>query len=128
MEINGKKNLIIMKKNILCRKNFDGLLPILWTGDAGAQAGAGRSAGCAGKGAGRPGAGALGWALGAGLGGTGVGERGAGARGRAGVARRASGRHGRWGAGRHGRWARGLGAWAGLGLCTRCTRPIFDPF
>ena len=25
-------------------------------------------------------------------------------------------------------WARGLGAWAGLGLCTRCTRPIFDPF
>ena len=23
---------------------------------------------------------------------------------------------------------RGLGAWAGLGQCTRCTRPIFDPF
>ena len=29
---------------------------------------------------------------------------------------------------RPGRWALGLGAWAGLGLCTRCTRPIFDPF
>ena len=26
------------------------------------------------------------------------------------------------------RWARGLGAWARLGQCTRCTRPIFDPF
>ena len=29
---------------------------------------------------------------------------------------------------RPGRWARGLGARAGLGQCTRCTRPIFDPF
>ena len=29
---------------------------------------------------------------------------------------------------RPGRWARGLGAWAGLGQCTQCTRPIFDPF
>ena len=29
---------------------------------------------------------------------------------------------------RPGCWARGLGAWAGLGQCTRCTRPIFDPF
>ena len=27
-----------------------------------------------------------------------------------------------------GRWARGLGARAGLGQCTRCTWPIFDPF
>ena len=27
-----------------------------------------------------------------------------------------------------GRWARGLSARAGLGQCTRCTRPIFDPF
>ena len=34
---------------------------------------------------------------------------------------RAAGR--RWARG-----ARGLGAWAGLGQCTRCTRPIFDPF
>ena len=34
-----------------------------------------------------------------------------------------------WAAGaRPGRWARGLGAWAGLGQCTRCTRPIVDPF
>ena len=28
-----------------------------------------------------------------------------------------------------GRWARAArAAWAGLGQCTRCTRPIFDPF
>ena len=55
-----KKNSFIMKneKKNLEQKNFDGLLPILWTGHAGAQAGAGRLAGCAGKGAG-----ALGWAL-----------------------------------------------------------------
>ena len=92
------------------------------------------------------GAGALG-GMGAGaLGGTGAGARGAGARGRAagraggrradggargsrrGRARSVRGRAG-WAAGaRPGRWARGLGAWAGLGLCTRCTRPIFDPF
>ena len=26
------------------------------------------------------------------------------------------------------RGAHGLGAWAGLGQCTRCTQPIFDPF
>ena len=26
------------------------------------------------------------------------------------------------------RGARGLDAWAGLGQCTQCTRPIFDPF
>ena len=39
------------------QKNFDGLLPILWTGHAGAQAGARGAAGCAGKGAGRAGAG-----------------------------------------------------------------------
>ena len=32
----------------------------------------------------------------------------------------------RW-AGLAGRWARGLGARAGLGLCTRCTRPVFGP-
>ena len=58
------------------------------------------------------------------------GRRGArGARGsRRGRARSVRGRAG-WAAGaRPGRWARGLGAWAGLGLCTRCTRPIFDPF
>ena len=38
---------------------------------------------------------------------------------------------GRWARGRQAlgaRGARGLGAWAGLGQCTRCTRPIFDPF
>ena len=63
-----------------------------------------------------------------------LGERGArgaqagGRRGRAG--RRATG--GECAAGR--RWARGaraawaLGARAGCGLCTRCTRPFFDPF
>ena len=28
---------------------------------------------------------------------------------------------------RPGRWARGLGARAGYELCTRCTRPVFDP-
>ena len=49
--------------------------------------------------------------------------------GRAGHGRR-MGRAGRAG---HGRAlqqvrARGLGAWAGLGQCTRCIRPIFDPF
>ena len=27
-----------------------------------------------------------------------------------------------------GRQARCLGAWAGQGLCTRCTQPVFDPF
>ena len=55
-----------------------------------------------------------------------VGERqlGAGAGGRQG-ARRAAGR---WARGRQALGARGLGAWAGLGQCTRCTRPIFDPF
>ena len=59
------------------------------------------------------------------LGGTGAGARGAGARGRA---RSVRGRAG-WAAGaRPGRWARGLGAWAGLGQCTRCTLPIFYPF
>ena len=31
------------------------------------------------------------------------------------------------GAGLAGRWARGLGARASLGLCTRCTRPVFGP-
>ena len=126
-----------MKKKFWNRKkNFDGLLPILWTG---------RSTGCAGKGAGRAGAGALGWALGAGLG---VQARrqqawqqalgragtaracadGRGARGRASRTRRArQPRHGRAGArglalargageraaGR-GRSARQAGAWARL--------------
>ena len=46
---------------------------------------------------------------------------GAGARGRARRPARARG------AGLAGRWARGLGAQAGLGLCTRCTRPVFGP-
>ena len=45
----------------------------------------------------------------------------AGAQGRA---RGSKGARGVW----PGRWARGLGAWVGLGLCTWCTRPIFDPF
>ena len=39
-----------------------------------------------------------------------------------------AGARGARGAGLAGRQARGLGPWAGLGLCTRCTRPIFDPF
>ena len=62
LEIIGKKNSFIMKneKKNLEQKNCDGLLPILWTGHAGAQAGIGFLAGCAGKGAGRAGAGALG--------------------------------------------------------------------
>ena len=50
----------------------------------------------------------------------------AGGRSRAGRERQARrGRAGRWA---WARGARGLGAWAGLGQCTRCTRPIFDPF
>ena len=94
------------------------------------------------------GAGALGWACvgrwagcawGAGLGVEGVAHnrqgawqgraagraRGRGARGRqvqAGGRRAGSAGHAR-----PGRWARGLGARAGLGLCTRCTRPVFGP-
>ena len=62
LEINIKKKYIsiIMKKMEIFleqkKKNFDGLLPILWTGHAGAQAGAGRAAGAQ--------AGALAWALG----------------------------------------------------------------
>ena len=49
-----KKFSFIMKNEnfFLEQKNFDGLLPILWTRHAGAQAGAGRAAGCASKGAG----------------------------------------------------------------------------
>ena len=39
-----------------------------------------------------------------------------------------AGARGACGAGLAGRKARGLGARAGLGQCTRCTRPIFDPF
>ena len=35
---------------------------------------------------------------------------------------------GSWARGRQALGACGLGAWAGLGQCTRCTRPIFDPF
>ena len=55
LEINEKKKISFIMKNenfFLEQKNFDGLLPILWTRHAGAQAGAGRAAGCAGKGAG----------------------------------------------------------------------------
>ena len=48
------------------------------------------------------------------------GALGAGARG-------ASRRGKRARLGRPGRWARNLGAQAGYGLCTRCTRPVFDP-
>ena len=61
--------------------------------------------------------------------GAGAGARqGAGGR-RAGRAQQWRGRRAAWALGaRPGRWARGLGAWAGLGQCTRCTRPIFDPF
>ena len=54
-------------------------------------------------------------------------QLGAGAGERQGAGRAA----GRWARGRQAlgaRGARGLGAWAGLGQCTRCTRPIFDPF
>ena len=65
-------------------------------------------------------------------------QLGAGAGGRQGAGR-AAGRWvggralgarqaGRWARGRQALGARGLGAWAGLGQCTRCTRPIFDPF
>ena len=57
---------------------------------------------------------------------------GARACGRAAARRRRAA--GRWPHGARGRQAlgargvRGLGAWAGLGQCTQCTRPIFDPF
>ena len=47
-------------------------------------------------------------------------------RARQGAAAGAGARGGR-GAGLAGRWARSLGARAGLGLCTRCTRPVFGP-
>ena len=44
-----KKKIHVIMKNenffFLEKKNFDGLMPILWTGHAGAQAGAGRAAG-----------------------------------------------------------------------------------
>ena len=54
----------------------------------------------------------------------GVGARGAGrwawARGARGAGRGLGARGARPG--------RGLGGWAGLGQCTRCTRPIFYPF
>ena len=50
------------------------------------------------------------------------GMRGRGAAGRAELER-----HRRCARG-HARPGRGLGAWAGLGQCTRCTRPIVDPF
>ena len=56
---------------------------------------------------------------------------GARAHGRAAARRRRRRAAGRWARGRltlGARGARGLGAWAGLGQCTRCTRPIFDPF
>ena len=83
--------------------------------------------------AGATGAGARGRAVGAQAasagraGGTDVRALGAG--GRTGQAEAACRAHGTDAAGaRPERWARGLGAWAGLGLCTRCTRPIFDPF
>ena len=98
-----------------------------WLGALGAQ----QAQTWAGVGAGRAGG------MGAGaLGGTGAGAQGVGARGaraaergsRRGSALNVRGRAG-WAAGaRPGRWARGLGAWAGLGQCTRCTRPIIDPF
>ena len=39
---------------------------------------------------------------------------------------RAAGAWGRWALGRA-RQAHELGARAGFGLCTRCTRPVFDP-
>ena len=92
------------------------------------------------------GAGALGWACvgrwagrawGTGLGVEGVVHNRQGARqGRAAGRARGRGARGRQvqaggrraGSAGHagpGRWARGLGARAGLGLCTRCTRPVF---
>ena len=52
---------------------------------------------------------------------------GARARGRAAARRRRAA--GRWACAAGRRWAReARAAWAGLGQCTRCTRPIFDPF
>ena len=66
------------------------------------------------------------------------GARQQAARARGALGRGHGSRHGRaqstrgwagWAAGaRPGSWARGLGARAGLGQCTRCTRPIFDSF
>ena len=38
-----------------------------------------------------------------------------------------AGARGARGAGLAGRWSRGLGDQAGLGLCTRCTQPVFGP-
>ena len=53
-----------------------------------------------------------------------LGARQAGAGAQQGAGRAAE----HWARGRQALGARGLGAWAGLGQCTRCTRPIFDPF
>ena len=55
-----------------------------------------------------------------------AGARGAGARGAGPRARTVGARQQARGA-RPGCWASGLGARAGYGLCTRCTRPVFDP-
>ena len=49
------------------------------------------------------------------------------ARGRGAQQARGSRRAGSAGLARPGRWALGLGAQAGYGLCTRCTRPVFGP-
>ena len=103
-----KKNSFIMKneKKNLEQKNFDGLLPILWTGHAGAQAGAGRLAGCAGKGAGR-------WALRHWAGRWALGERRAAGAGRAwarGRALQARGRRAQRQAERAVGWASGSSA------------------
>ena len=57
-----------------------------------------------------------------------AGERQAhGARGAGRHAGRGSRRGPAWSARGRASWARGLGARAGLGLCTRCTRPVFGP-
>ena len=53
---------------------------------------------------------------------------GARARGQAEVGCRRKRAAGCWARDRQALGARGLGAWAGLGQCTRCTRPILDPF
>ena len=70
-------------------------------GGARARGGSGTAGRAGARAAGRqaPAAGQQAWARGA----LGVGARGA-------------------------RPGRGLGAWASLGQCTQCTRPIFDPF
>ena len=116
------KNCIVRKsgkrQGCLCRKTGSCVTTRRWARQqARAQAGAGELGGL--------GAGRVGGALGARADAR-QGEQAAGARAAGTRAAGERGPHSRGAAGARPRgWASGLGARAGLGLCTRCTRPIF---